>query len=152
MGGDAYFDSNLITFASSSASSLTVSYMTSATTTMLSNKVNAFSFATTTTGVPFFTFDTLNYRIGIGTTSPATSTLAIGGSLYVREHADFGGPVRFSATGTAPITTSSSIKVVNLNADLLDGQDSSAFGDATAANQTLASGEGALMETARCKI
>jgi hypothetical protein len=40
------------------------------------------------------------------------------------------------ATGTAPFSLSSTTKVTNLNADLLDGFDSSAFGDATAANQT----------------
>jgi hypothetical protein len=40
------------------------------------------------------------------------------------------------ATGTAPLSVSSTTKVANLNADLLDGFDSSAFGDATAANQT----------------
>ena len=40
------------------------------------------------------------------------------------------------ATGTAPLQVASTTKVANLNADLLDGFDSSAFGDATAANQT----------------
>jgi hypothetical protein len=40
-------------------------------------------------------------------------------------------------TGTAPIILASVTKVANLNADLLDGFDSSAFGDATAANQTI---------------
>ena len=39
-------------------------------------------------------------------------------------------------TGTAPMQITSTTKVANLNADLLDGFDSSAFGDATAANQT----------------
>ena len=34
------------------------------------------------------------------------------------------------------MTVLSTTKVANLNADLLDGFDSSAFGDATAANQT----------------
>jgi hypothetical protein len=40
------------------------------------------------------------------------------------------------ATGTSPFSVTSTTKVANLNADLLDGFDSSAFGDATAANQT----------------
>jgi len=40
------------------------------------------------------------------------------------------------AIGTAPLVITSNTKVANLNADLLDGLDSSAFGDATAANQT----------------
>jgi hypothetical protein len=40
------------------------------------------------------------------------------------------------AIGTAPMQITSTTKVANLNADLLDGFDSSAFGDATAANQT----------------
>ena len=128
VAGDAFFDANQVSFASSSASSLTVSYQSLATTTIIGGRANAFSFATSTTAVPFLTFDTLNYRIGIGTTSPATSTLAVAGSLYVRDNADFGQPVRFSASNTAPFTTPSSVKVVYLNADLLDGQDSSAFG------------------------
>jgi len=40
------------------------------------------------------------------------------------------------AGGTAPLAVTSNTKVANLNADLLDGFDSSAFGDATLANQT----------------
>jgi uncharacterized protein (TIGR02145 family) len=40
------------------------------------------------------------------------------------------------ADGTTPMQITSTTKVANLNADLLDGFDSSAFGDATAANQT----------------
>ncbi len=40
------------------------------------------------------------------------------------------------ATGTSPLSVNSTTKVSNLNADLLDGLDSTAFGDATAANQT----------------
>ena len=41
-----------------------------------------------------------------------------------------------AAQGTPPFSVTSTTKVANLNADLLDGFDSSAFGDATAANQT----------------
>jgi hypothetical protein len=40
------------------------------------------------------------------------------------------------AGGTAPLAVTSNTKVANLNADFLDGYDSSAFGDATLANQT----------------
>ena len=39
------------------------------------------------------------------------------------------------ASSTAPLAVSSNTRVANLNADLLDGQDSSAFGDATLAKQ-----------------
>jgi hypothetical protein len=40
------------------------------------------------------------------------------------------------AEGTAPLVVTSQTKVANLNADLLDGLDSSGFGDATLSNQS----------------
>ena len=57
------------------------------------------------------------------------------------------------ADGTTPMQITSTTKVANLNADLLDGFDSSAFGDATAANQTTilsrigTAADGAAMDT-----
>ncbi|MFY9463435.1 MAG: hypothetical protein WAP52_04625, partial [Candidatus Sungiibacteriota bacterium] len=49
-----------------------------ATTSIVASKVNAFSIATSTTAIPFMTFDTANYRIGIGTITPS-ATLSIAG-------------------------------------------------------------------------
>jgi hypothetical protein len=41
-----------------------------------------------------------------------------------------------AVSGTAPFVVTSQTKVANLNADLLDGLDSSGFGDATLSNQS----------------
>ncbi|MEK7082206.1 MAG: NYN domain-containing protein, partial [Patescibacteria group bacterium] len=58
----------------------TVNFINSATTTIPSSAVNAFSYATSTAAIPFLSFDTLNYRIGVGTTSPG-ATFSIAGSI-----------------------------------------------------------------------
>lgn len=55
VAGDTYLDSNVITISSSTAANLTVSYQSSATTT-LPVALNAFSYATSTTAIPFFEF------------------------------------------------------------------------------------------------
>ena len=57
--------------------------------------------------------------------SPSLTNLTLGSQL-----------ISTLANGTTPMQITSTTKVANLNADLLDGFDSSAFGDATAANQT----------------
>ena len=69
--GNTYLNSNLITLASSSASTLTVSYQASATSTIVES-VNSFSIGTTTAvgNSPIFSIDGLNGRVGIGTSSP----------------------------------------------------------------------------------
>ena len=68
-------------------------------------------------------------NVGIGTTSP-DKTLSVAGDIRVT------GTYYSDMSTTSPFTINSTTKVINLNADLLDGFDSSAFGDATAANQT----------------
>ncbi|MBI2053299.1 MAG: hypothetical protein HYT41_00950, partial [Candidatus Sungbacteria bacterium] len=50
------------------------------TTTIPDLAINAFSFATSTTAIPLLTFDTMNYRAGVGTTSPG-GTFAIAGNV-----------------------------------------------------------------------
>ncbi|MDP3784669.1 MAG: hypothetical protein Q8R12_01160, partial [bacterium] len=50
------------------------------TTTIPSSLMNALTFATSSASVPFFTFDTKNYRIGIGTTSPS-ATFSVSGDI-----------------------------------------------------------------------
>ena len=75
---------NISTIASTSLLTInggTVTYGQSSTSTIPSNALNAFSFATTTTGIPFLSFDTSNYRIGIGTTSPS-QLLSVSGNGY----------------------------------------------------------------------
>ncbi|MEK7134521.1 MAG: glycine-rich domain-containing protein [Patescibacteria group bacterium] len=77
--------------------------------------------------------------VGIGTTSPYAKLSVVGETVAEYFTATSSSAVSFrsgATTGTAPLTVLSTTKVANLNADLLDGFDSSAFGDATAANQT----------------
>jgi hypothetical protein len=70
-------------------------------------------------------------NVGIGTTTPGAKLDISGGSLRTDTQL-----ISTLAIGTAPLAVTSTTLVANLNADLLDGYDSSAFGDATAANQT----------------
>ncbi|TSC62833.1 MAG: hypothetical protein Greene041614_260, partial [Parcubacteria group bacterium Greene0416_14] len=69
VGSDAAFDSNTIYFASSSAASLTLDYRAAATST-IRTLVNAFSIATSTTALSLLSFDGVNGRVAVGTTSP----------------------------------------------------------------------------------
>jgi len=73
--------------------------------------------------------DSTNNNVGIGTTAP-TEKLTVVGNISATTQL-----ISTQAIGTAPFIVTSPTKVANLNADLLDGMDSSAFGDATAANQ-----------------
>lgn len=52
------------------------------TSTIPSANLNAWNIATSTAGVPFLKYNTSTYRIGIGTTSPAT-TLSVGGDGHI---------------------------------------------------------------------
>jgi len=58
INGNTWLNSNILNIASSSASTLTVNYLSSATTTIPSNQVYAWSIATSTTASPLFTFNT----------------------------------------------------------------------------------------------
>ncbi|KKW18515.1 MAG: hypothetical protein UY61_C0081G0001, partial [Candidatus Adlerbacteria bacterium GW2011_GWC1_50_9] len=69
VAGNAYLDSNVITFASSSAASLTLAFQKSATST-IPQLVNAWSIATSTTATATISIDGLNGRVGIRTMSP----------------------------------------------------------------------------------
>ncbi len=60
-------------------------------------------------------------NVGIGTQAPA-ATLDVAGTLRVSQQGTFN-----AAPGTSPFTVASTTRVTNLNADLLDGLDSSAF-------------------------
>ncbi|QQG42382.1 MAG: DUF5011 domain-containing protein [Candidatus Giovannonibacteria bacterium] len=57
-----------------------LAFFNQATTTIASSLINAFSFATSTSVTPFLTFDTKNYRIGIGTTTPS-ATFSVSGDI-----------------------------------------------------------------------
>jgi hypothetical protein len=81
---------------------------------------------------------TLSY-VGTVLTATSSMTLVANGTVSIGSgfSVDRTGAITSTiTTGTAPIILASATKVANLNADLLDGFDSSAFGDATAANQT----------------
>ena len=77
VGGNTYLDSNIITYSSSTAATLTFSYQKSATST-IPQLVNAYSIATSTTATPIFSIDGLNGRVGIGTTEPSDPLDVIG--------------------------------------------------------------------------
>ncbi len=59
----------------------TVAYANSATTTIPNNLVNVWSIATSTAVTPILTIDTLNSRVGIGTTSPG-ATFSVAGNIF----------------------------------------------------------------------
>ncbi len=59
VAGNVMLDSNSITFASSSATALTVNYTVSATSTIIASKWNAWSLATSTTALPILSLDTV---------------------------------------------------------------------------------------------
>ncbi|MEK7480974.1 MAG: hypothetical protein AAB604_02645, partial [Patescibacteria group bacterium] len=86
VNGGAFFDSDIIRFGTSSAPTLNFKYFTSSTSTIPDLRKNVFSFATSTTAIPFFSLDSLNYRIGIGTTTPG-KTLSVHGTLAVEGNA-----------------------------------------------------------------
>ncbi|MBI4262637.1 hypothetical protein HY624_03880, partial [Candidatus Uhrbacteria bacterium] len=89
VAGNTYFGSNIITYSSSTASSLQLAFQSSATSTIPNNLVNAWSISTSTSITPILTIDTTGGgRIGIGTTTPAqffsvASTTYLGGALGV---------------------------------------------------------------------
>src|SRR3989344_4366571 len=70
----------------------------SSSTTTIPSAVNAFSFATSSSAIPFLSFDSTNYRIGLGTTSPA-QTLSIGGAGNVYLLGGLGVGVATTTTG-----------------------------------------------------
>ncbi len=100
------------------------------------------------TNVTFPTSGTLTTTTGSGASgtwgiSISGNAATVTSGVYTTGDQTVGGAKTFSsqivssvAGGTAPLSITSTTKVTNLNADLLDGSDSSAFGDATAANQT----------------
>ncbi|MBI3799354.1 MAG: hypothetical protein HY268_20610, partial [Deltaproteobacteria bacterium] len=76
-----------------------------ATTTIPANAVNAFGIATSTSAAPFLTFDTQNFRIGIGTTTPGAA-LSVKGDLLVTGGLVTGGQTiggNFSVTGNTTL-------------------------------------------------
>src|SRR3989344_5524042 len=71
-----------LTISSATLSGGSLSFSGAATTTIPSSLINAFSFATSTTAVPFLSFDTQNYRIGIGTTTPSETFSVNGNGIF----------------------------------------------------------------------
>jgi hypothetical protein len=73
VAGNAYFDSNIINFASSTATGVNLDFDSRATTTIMNGTDNAWSIATSTTNVPIFSISTRSSPlglIGIGSSSP----------------------------------------------------------------------------------
>jgi hypothetical protein len=94
--------------------------------------------ATTSTGIAYVfdeTRDTYVYsgptgNIGIGSTNPS-SKLSVVGDVLVSGVTTASRFVSNIATGTAPLTVTSTTKVTNLNADLLDDNDSTYYTNAS---------------------
>ncbi|KKT59753.1 MAG: hypothetical protein UW53_C0008G0036 [Candidatus Giovannonibacteria bacterium GW2011_GWA1_44_25] len=104
--GNTYLDSNLITYSSSTAANLTISYQRAATTTIPNLAINAWSIATSTSNTPVFTISSTSSPfglIGIGTSSPSY-TLSIAGNEYLT-----GGLGVGKATTTAGVIESSGL-------------------------------------------
>ncbi|KKU80754.1 MAG: YadA domain-containing structural protein, partial [Parcubacteria group bacterium GW2011_GWA2_47_8] len=80
-----------------------VSFVNSATSTIATSSVNAFSFATSSTAIPLLSFDTLHNRVGISTTSPS-DTFSIAGNVFSSGIATFLG--NSTSTFSAGIQTS----------------------------------------------
>ena len=85
-----------------------LTFSNSATATIPALAVNAFSFATSTTAVPFLSFDTQNYRIGIGTTTPS-ETFSVNGNGIFSGSLNVGGfLIANSSSFTVSATTTAS--------------------------------------------
>ena len=69
-----------------------------------------------------------------GTGEGSTPSIAIGQSVATSASPSFVAVQSTATTGTAPLTVASTTKVTNLNADLLDGQDSSFYQSASNIN------------------
>ena len=98
VAGNSYFDSNIINFASSTASSLTVNYLKSATTTIPLNTQYAFSFATSTTAVPLLAFST---QTNTRPTTTINSGLTIDGGAF--EYDSSSGVASVDSLSTGPM-------------------------------------------------
>ncbi|MBI4134778.1 MAG: hypothetical protein HY471_01565 [Candidatus Sungbacteria bacterium] len=98
------------------------------TTTIPSANLTAWNIATTTASIPFLRYDTSNYRIGIGTTSPAV-TFSVGGG----GHGYFLGGL---GVGVATTTAGS----VQTSGDLQLGGDLSVTDDATITDDAVVTG------------
>jgi hypothetical protein len=73
VSGNTHFDSNTISFASSTARSLNLNFLTSATTTVVNGLDNVWSIATSTNNVPIFSISTKDSPVGlvgIGSSTP----------------------------------------------------------------------------------
>ncbi|OGZ46311.1 MAG: hypothetical protein A2844_02630, partial [Candidatus Ryanbacteria bacterium RIFCSPHIGHO2_01_FULL_48_80] len=83
VAGNTYLDSNVITYSSSTASTLTFSYQKSATST-IPQLVNAWSIGTTTAvgNPPILSIDGANGRVGIGTAGPGKLLEVNGESVF----------------------------------------------------------------------
>jgi hypothetical protein len=80
-----------------------LSFANRATTSILSSAINAYSIATSTSVVPFLTFDTSNYRLGIGTTSPS-QTLSLGGAGHLYALGGIGVGIATTTSGALETT------------------------------------------------
>jgi hypothetical protein len=104
--GNTVLDSNLIEFASSSASSLTLAYNTAATSTVVNNESYAWTIATSTDVTPLFRIDTTgggNVTVGNGTGDVIIGDVGSAANLVFEEsstiHGQGGNTLTFGTTG-----------------------------------------------------
>ena len=91
----------------------TIAYGNVATSTIVAANLNAWTIATSSAVIPFLKFNTSNYRIGIGTSTPGATFSVAGDGLYT-------GNLTVSGTFSPTQTTATSFTVTNLT--LLNGQ------------------------------
>ncbi len=106
--GNAVFDS-VVTFNGTSTI-----ITNAASTTIVSANANAWAIATTSANVPFVKFDTSNYRIGIGTTTPG-ATFSVAGTDYVISTSTVDGGVVWN--GSNHVITNNATTTIATNAN-----------------------------------
>jgi hypothetical protein len=76
-----------------------------------------------------------NANVGIGTAAPSSKLDVVGGNIRTNQQL-----ISTVATGTAPLSVSSTTPVSNLNADLLDGQHAADFAPASESGNYIQNG------------
>ncbi|MEK7390893.1 MAG: hypothetical protein AAB635_02025, partial [Patescibacteria group bacterium] len=119
-----------------------LSFANRATTSILSSNADSFAIATTSSSIPLLKFDTLNTRIGIGTTTPAeflsiASTTYIAGALGVGRTATSSGTIVASSiinilgSGTSTFTNG-----IKLTSGCILGADNTCVGGTAAGSDS----------------
>jgi hypothetical protein len=137
---------NFLVFANAATGNITELTSTGLTANLSNNSITATTFVGALSGAATSatTAGTVTTAAQPNITSVGTLTsLAVTGNVTAGNANVTGQLISTVATGTAPIVVSSTTKVANLNADLLDGYDSAST--ATAATIVLRTGDGSII-------